>query len=485
MSGMTTALLLANEGVDVVLIEAHSEPGGCAGFFRRGLFSFDVGATTFISFQEGGIGHRLVSTLKLSEPPLRRIEHYQLCLPDRRLDIPQSWDRWPEAWATCFPEIGKDRFKFFHRLSLVAQDYWSIACRFPSLPLTGFNDLKYSLAAIPIRTIPNLRWFLATFDTFLRSFKIDCDNSALNGAFRMLLQDTTQADISSVPASYAFLGLTLMPHGLYRPVGGARALWKYLLNGFLEKGGRFFRSHEVGGIKLSQKKFQISFKGRNESLECDRVISSIPVWNTHEIAPELFNGRLKPYLHLKESVESAFALYVGVKDFFDNTNCQHFQVIRDPLGNLNDANNLLISISDREDLGYAPTGCRSVTISTHTDPKKWFSLSEEEQTEKGQSLVNSFLAAAETLFPGFGQNIISPHVYPASPATFKRFTRRHMGMAGNYPLNLMNSNLNSIPRRYGTNNFLQIGETTFPGAGTVATMLSGFNAFRDFSETVN
>ena len=56
MSGMTSALLLANEGIDVVLIEAHSEPGGCAGFFRRGPFSFDVGATTFISFQEGGIG---------------------------------------------------------------------------------------------------------------------------------------------------------------------------------------------------------------------------------------------------------------------------------------------------------------------------------------------------------------------------------------------------------------------------------------------
>ena len=137
-------------------------------------------------------------------------------------------------------------------------------------------------------------------------------------------------------------------------------------------------------------------------------------------------------------------------------------------------------------MGYAPAGCRSVTISTHTDPKKWFSLTEDEQAEKGQSLVHSFLDAAERLFPGFGQSIIPTHVYPASPVTFKRFTRRHLGMAGNYPLNLMNSNLHSIPRRYGTDNFLQIGETTFPGAGTVATMLSGFNAFRDFTEkTVN
>ena len=45
IAGLTAASLLANEGLNVTLIEAHSQPGGCAGTFSRGPFVFDVGAT--------------------------------------------------------------------------------------------------------------------------------------------------------------------------------------------------------------------------------------------------------------------------------------------------------------------------------------------------------------------------------------------------------------------------------------------------------
>ena len=56
LAGMATALLLQARGLSTVLIEAHSRLGGCAGFYARSGFSFDIGATTLVDFHEDGLG---------------------------------------------------------------------------------------------------------------------------------------------------------------------------------------------------------------------------------------------------------------------------------------------------------------------------------------------------------------------------------------------------------------------------------------------
>ena len=50
IAGLTAAALLAAEGLNVELLEAHSQSGGCAGTFRRGPYTFDVGATQVAGF---------------------------------------------------------------------------------------------------------------------------------------------------------------------------------------------------------------------------------------------------------------------------------------------------------------------------------------------------------------------------------------------------------------------------------------------------
>lgn len=478
MSGMTAALLLASAGQRVVLLDAHTEPGGCAGFFRRRDYSFDVGATTFISFQDGGIGHRLLSRAGLADPPLRRIEQYVLSLPDRQVPIPWQAERWVETWAGAFPELGEGGRRFFHDLARTAEDYWAVACGLPSLPLQRFRDVARCLAAVPPSAYGSLRWFFSTFDAFLSRYGLP-ESPALRGAVNMLLQDTTQARLEEVPAPYAFLGLTLMPHGLYRPVGGARGLWGYLLSAFRAAGGDFRRKHEAVRVDRAAGGWELHFSRGKAPVRCERLVSAIPVWDTHRIAPHLFRGRLDRYLERRERLDSAFALYLGVRDVFADGAPRHVQVLRRYGGELSDGNNFLVSLSEPGDLGYAPAGFRSVTISTHTDPRDWERLDEAGRQEKGRAIVEDFLAGAEDVFPGFREAIVPEHFYPASPLTYRRFTRRYLGMAGNQPLALHNANLRAIPNTFGTRGFVQIGDTTFPGAGTVACMLSGFNAYRD------
>lgn len=472
MSGMTAALLLAAEGYRVVVLEAHTTAGGCAGYFRRKDFSFDVGATTFISFQPGGIGWELQRRIGLTLP-LERIKTYTLCLPDRQ--VPISSRDWTRSWAASFPELPRAE-EFFERLGHRADKVWDLACGIPSLPWTGLSDLTRSLTALKWKHLP-------VWSTFVRTLAQEIGQDqlpfALRGAFNMLLQDTTQNDLDDTPAAYGLLGLTLMRHGLYRPVGSTATLWTSLVQRLGDLGGEVRFKTQLTGVERAGQKYRLHFKRqRRQPITADWLISAIPVWNTYELAPELFQGKLEPYLDRREDLDGAFALFLGVRDLDLPSDCLHFQVLSSYHRPLSEGNNFLISLS-APDEGAAPEGARSVTISCHTEPTKWEGADEERKRALGSGIVEQMLSATESLFPGFRQAVAPEMFFPASPLTYRRFTRRYRGMAGNQPLRKGNSLFRAVPRRYGNARFVQIGDTGFPGAGTVACMLSGFNAYGD------
>lgn len=68
IAGLTAAALLARAGLSVELLEAHTQSGGCAGTFRRGPWTFDVGATQVAGLEAGGIHERLFRHLGVTAP---------------------------------------------------------------------------------------------------------------------------------------------------------------------------------------------------------------------------------------------------------------------------------------------------------------------------------------------------------------------------------------------------------------------------------
>src|SRR6266571_8667182 len=84
MAGMATAARLQARGVSTVVLEGHTTPGGCAGFYRRKGFSFDVGATTLVDFAPGGVGAELLTSVGL--PPLEGE-----ALPATSPGFPTAW----------------------------------------------------------------------------------------------------------------------------------------------------------------------------------------------------------------------------------------------------------------------------------------------------------------------------------------------------------------------------------------------------------
>src|SRR5215470_6006989 len=94
IAGMATAARLTAAGLDTVVLEAHGQPGGCAGFYRRRGFSFDVGATTLVDFAPGGVGDEWLSGIGM--PPIEgeALPGYIAWLPDRKVALHRDRELW-------------------------------------------------------------------------------------------------------------------------------------------------------------------------------------------------------------------------------------------------------------------------------------------------------------------------------------------------------------------------------------------------------
>src|SRR3954453_5780485 len=96
IAGMATAARLRAAGLSTLVLEAHGLPGGCAGFFRRKGFAFDVGATTLVDFSLGGVGGELLAGIGIDNLAGEDLPGYVAWLPDRRVRLFRDVSRWRE-----------------------------------------------------------------------------------------------------------------------------------------------------------------------------------------------------------------------------------------------------------------------------------------------------------------------------------------------------------------------------------------------------
>jgi phytoene dehydrogenase-like protein len=145
----------------------------------------------------------------------------------------------------------------------------------------------------------------------------------------------------------------------------------------------------------------------------------------------------------------------------------HHQLLQDytqPLGN---GNNMFISVSAPGDTESAPPGCRAVMISTHCDLEDWDGLSVEVYDAKKQAIGERLVQFARRVYPRLGETAL---VYEtATPRTYETFTGRRA--VGGVRLTLSNANQNALAHDTCIPGFWLVGDTTWPGLGTVACVM--------------
>jgi C-3',4' desaturase CrtD len=489
VAGLTSAALLANDGARVLLLEGHDKPGGCAGYYESGGYTFDVGATVLTGMGRGDLHpwvfHRL--NVPFDAEPLRGVVIH---LPDRRVTVAKDPFLWRAERRRPFPDIAGEAERFWVRQERVADAMWRLMSRRPSLPLQSARDWARTLRAVRPADLPLLRYLDRTVGDVLEGTPM-----GEHRAFRAMLDQMLLITVQETAGEAAFLngcvGIDIWRHGAFRARGGMRALSEALLAAFRRDGGDARFKHRVTRIQpVRGGGFNVSTK-LGETFLGLRVIADVPVWNlpglletTH--APRPSRGADRCALRVARAVEragkgwGACCLYIGLRESaLPGGLWLHHQVLRRYDAGYEDGESVFISLGPPGDAG-APPGRRTLNISTHTEAAGWFSLPRDEYEARKEEVRRRMLDAARTVIPDLDEGI--EVLETATPRSWEVFTQRRNGQVGGLRGTPDRLNLRALHRQEtGLKDFWLVGDTTFPGQGTVAATLSGITAWRDIS----
>jgi C-3',4' desaturase CrtD len=467
MAGMATAARLQARGVSTVVLEGHTTPGGCAGFYRRKGFSFDVGATTLVDFAPGGVGAELLTAVGLPPVEGEALPGYVAWLPDRVVTLHRDLDAWHRERLRALGASSAHRafWAFLDRLALV---FWEASRSGIRLPLRGLGDVVHDLQALGPRNLPLARHLGSTLGDALRRFGLQHD-TPLVGLLSMLVEDTVHNTVDRAPLINAALGITIRGAGLTRAHGGMRGFWRCFVPRYRALGGELCVACRAERVEGSVGSFQVETS--RGLLRAAQVVSSLPASETARIAPAPIARGLARYLRRDaDAVAGALIVFLGVPEAeVDGHAFTHHQLLQDYAAPLGNGNNMFVSVSAAGDTDSAPQGHRAVMISTHCELEDWEDLDPTEYQARKHAIGARLVRLARRVYPRLAERAVVREV--GTPRTYERYAGRPRGAVGGVRLTPGNANQRAIPHHLGVPGFWLAGDTTWPGLGTVACVL--------------
>ncbi len=467
LAGTATALRLQASGLATIVFESHGQPGGCAGFFRRKGFSFDVGATTLVDFGPGGVGGELLESVGMMPIESETLPGYVAWLPDRTVTLFRDPAAWSRERLDALEDTPGHR-AFWGLLDRLAACFWRASRRGVKLPIRSVADVIRAVRAVSVAGLPLVRYLHWTVADALRAHGL-CGDRALHGLLAMLIEDTVHGTLAEAPLINAALGISIRGAGLTRPRGGMRGFWKALIARYRQLGGELRVGCAVERVAGKLGAYRVVT--RRGVVEASQVVAAVPAALAARIGPEPVAEALSPYLRRDEAAQGGAAVvFLGVPE--DDVACQaftHHQLLDDYSLPLGDGNNMFVSVSAPGDTESAPPGYRAVMISTHCALDPWQDLSPESYAARKRELGARLVSLARRIYPALGRDAVVYEV--ATPRTYERFTGRPRGAVGGVRQTLANSNQRAVPHDIGVPGYWLAGDSTWPGLGTVACCL--------------
>jgi C-3',4' desaturase CrtD len=459
IAGLTAAALLAAEGLEVVLLEAHSQSGGCAGTFRRGPYTFDVGATQVAGLESGGIHRRLFDHFGLAPPAASRLDpgcSVQLAGEREPIRLWRDPQRWRAERQRQFP--GSERF--WDLCAALHGSNWAFAGRDPVLPPRNGWDLGQLLQAIRPTTLASGLASLATVADLLTL--CGCGGDGRLRRFldlQLKLYSQEPADRTAALYGATVLAMAQEPQGLWHLEGSMQELSTSLEQALASAGGALHCNHRLtrlgpipgGGWSLEGVQARLGVGGpggrqggRPFRLAAREVVVTLP--------PQALQGLLGEAMPRGYGRRiDGFGDPSGALVFYGAAPRQALDPGLGLHGQLEwaDPGNLFVSIS-REGDGRAPAGQATVIASVFTAARPWFGLDPTRyQAGKAEALRGIQAGLQELLGIRPDQFL---HQELATPRGFAGWTGRPFGFVGG---------LGQQPDRFGP--FGLASRTPLPG----------------------
>jgi C-3',4' desaturase CrtD len=470
IGGLSAAASLAKAGLDVVVLEAHIYPGGCAGTFYHQGYRFDAGATLAGGFYPGGSMDRLAQAAGIDHWPGRPAELAMLVhLPGgetiSRLAGDDRWDQYRRVF-------GEKSVDFWRWQENTANAMWNLAMHLPPWPPQSAQDILRM-----IQTGSNL---LAQGPAAgLYQILLDASrpvSSHLNNASERLrlfvdaqLLISAQTTSTKANALYGASALDLPRRGVFHLEGGIGAIAERLAESIRQHGGKVLYRQEARRIQMESRQPATVETKKGDVFPADLVIANLTPWNIASLLGEQAPFHLRSLTPRPQPGWGAFIVYCGVDGSLIHQDfpLHHQVVIQQPLG---EGNSVFLSLSPAWDSSRAPVGRRAITLSTHTALNGWWELFKKDQPAyqaRVEQYTQKIIAAAERVIPGLRHS--ADLILPGTPVTFQRFTHRARGWVGGFPqVNLF--------QNWGSRlapNLWMVGDSIFPGQSVAATALGG------------
>lgn len=467
--GLAAAALLQQTGRRVALLEAHATLGGCASFFRRKQFTFDVGATTFSGVQPAQPLGKLFSQLDL-QPDLVKLEPGMvIVLDDARITRWAAPEKWLDEASTHFPAPRiRDFWRKIFDLNAAA---WRTVNASYRLPPASLGDILSLARPRNLKFAPLLPGLVRPLTALLASYGLENDAKLRRFLDEQLLI-STQNTAEKVPYLTAAMGLAY-PSETYYPTGGMFRPALLLLRKFKATGGAAHFNQRVTQITKIAEGYRVT-TARGAEFTARGIVSNIPLWNMASLMESdishYFSGLAERY----NWAWGAFTVYFAIADAA-NLPTAYYQIhTAAPLPHCQ-SSSIFVSFSLRGDTAKAPNGWRTVTISTHTRAEDWHGLPTEvyetRKRETQDAILREFDRALPELAAAPKQLMTS-----GTPRTFEHYTGRYLGFVGGIPHSLRNNSLRMASGATPFPRFYLVGDSVFPGQGVPAVALSALNA---------
>ena len=473
-AGLATAALLTKQGKEVILLEKHAAIGGCASFFRRMKCTFDVGATTLSGLRPHQPLGRLFADLNL-EPSIKHCDPGMVIhLDGKNIVRHADLNQWIAEAESHFGEKGQR--KFWTEIHAIDAKMWEILHRNPEFPPRSIRELiKMGSRISNLTALPLLRDLFRPMDVLIE--KHGLQNNALFKKFiNEQLLISTQSFSDTAPIVTGAMGLAY-PADTYYPIGGITKPAQLLVEYIRNNGGQVILKEEVQSVKINTDDSFTIITAKGNEYHAEKLYNSIPLWNMKKLAPDNAIGKLAAsYSSTFSKAWGAFTAYFAIETEF-HPESPYAQIHTSSSIPHCEGDSFFVTWSPKEDNVKAPEGWNTITISTHTEASQWYGLSEEEYSRKKEETVSFILSEFNRVFPEIA-SLEKHYVDAGTPTTFEHYTGRHQGYVGGLP-HSVELGMFSLPKNHTSiKHYYTIGDTSFPGQGTPAVVMSAYNAVR-------
>ena len=327
--GLAAAMLLANAGVSVRVIERLPNVGGRCSAIREQGYRFDLGPTFFLYPRVLERLYRMLGRDLHREVPMVRLDpQYRVRFGDSggELLCSPNIDTMAAEVAKLNPEDGKNVARF------IAENRVKLERFRPSLesPFLSWRDLiSWDL----IKLLPLLRPWKSVDGELSRYFQDPRTRLAFSFQAKYLGMSPFNC-----PSLFTILSYLEYDFGVWHPIGGCNAISEGMARTATEVGANFHMGESVTEVLFEGKKAVGVKTDHGETYMADAVVINADFAQTmKKLVPNRLRKRwTDEKLAGKRYSCSTFMMYLGIEGRYDNVHHHTIYTSNDYIGNLAD-----------------------------------------------------------------------------------------------------------------------------------------------------